>query len=201
MTTTNFFYNKAFEIEGVYIPDFQLKSGRLVRIYISNISYSFLGFDLTIELIQRFQRKKPDLHWAKNYSQNRIIEYLKPLTVGRYLTKKMQIDASSASRIINEIGIKSTDKFDYLSFTHRKALIIKALFEKNDEIILDYTGISNEGISFLEQIVNSEIEKGKSAIAFDNLSYITEQEPFQNIQRIEITVPDTVKKAKELRNN
>jgi hypothetical protein len=40
--------------------------------------------------------------------------------------------------------------------------------------------------------VNSEIEKGKSAIAFDRLEFKAENEPFENIKTIEITVPNNV---------
>uniref|UniRef100_UPI001F19ED8E hypothetical protein n=2 Tax=Flavobacteriaceae TaxID=49546 RepID=UPI001F19ED8E len=97
-----------------------------------------------------------------------------------------------AKRITEEIGIGLTDKFEHLSFTNKKALIIKALFDQNDSIILDYYGVDAIGIGNLEKLVNSEIVKGKSAIAFDRLEFKVDYEPYENIEPIKITVPNTV---------
>lgn len=192
--TNSTFHNKGFEINGVSVPEFELKSGNLIRIYIPNFDSENqpLGFDLTIELIKYFQNKKSDFHWAKNYRQNTITELLNPLTVEKYLMNKVQIDKQNAKQIANEIGINLTDRFEHLNFTKKKALIIKSLFEQNDSIILDYYGVDALGIGFLESLVNSEIEKGKSAIAFDRLEFKANNEPFENIKIIEITVPNNV---------
>ncbi len=192
--TNSIFHNKEFEINGISVPEFELKSGNLIRIYIPNFDseHQPLGFDLTIELIKHFQNKKSDFHWAKNYRQNTTAELLNPLTAEKYLINKMRIDKQNAKRIVEEIGINLTDKFEHLSFTNKKALIIKALFELNDSIILDYYGVDAIGIGFLESLLNSEIEKGKSAIAFDRLEFKADIEPFENIKTIEITVPNNV---------
>ena len=192
--TNSIFHNEEFEINGVSVPEFELKSGNLIRIYVPNFDSENqpLGFDLTIELIKHFQNRKSDFHWAKNYRQNTIAELLNPLTAEKYLMNKMRIDKQNAKQIVGEIGINLTDRFEHLSFTNKKALIIKALFEQNDSIILDYYGVDAIGIGFLESLVNSEIEKGKSAIAFDRLEFKADNEPFENIKTIEITVPNNV---------
>jgi hypothetical protein len=117
---------------------------------------------------------------------------LNPLTVDKYLRNKMRIDRETSKRITDEIGINLTDKFELLSFTNKKGLIIKALFEKYNSIILDYYGVDVFGIQPLEKLVNSEIEKGKSAIAFGRLEYIIDKEPFDNIKRIKIIAPNSV---------
>ena len=104
----------------------------------------------------------------------------------------MQIDKLTAKRIAEEIGINLNEKFEYLSFKNKKALIIKASFEKNDSILLDYYGVDAMGINFLENLINTEIEKGKSAIPFDNLQFANEKEPYENIKPIKITVPNKV---------
>ncbi|WP_109097867.1 hypothetical protein [Aquimarina sp. AU58] len=186
--TSSIFHNKEFEINGISIPEFELKNGNLIRIYIPNfdIESSPLGFDLAIELIKCFQNQKTDFPWAKNYRQHTVMKLLTPLSVGKYLTNKMRIDESNAKRIAEEIGISLKDKLEHLSFTNRKALIIKALFHKNDSIILDYYGVDAKGIEFLESLVNSEIENGKSAIAFDRLEFKIDQEPYCNIVPIAI---------------
>ncbi|MCF2875194.1 MULTISPECIES: hypothetical protein [unclassified Tenacibaculum] len=179
------FHNKEFELYGISVPEFELKKGKLIRLYIP--STRIIGFDLTIELIKHFQNKNENLPWTKNYSQNSILEKLFPLTVEMYLIKKKKIDKQNAIRIVEEIGIKLNDKFEEIGFINRKALIIKALFEKNNSILIDYYGADAIGIKKLEQIVNTEIEKGKTGIAFDLLEYIEEKEPYENIERIKIT--------------
>ncbi|WP_109301194.1 hypothetical protein [Aquimarina sp. AU474] len=186
--TNTFFHNEEFEINGISIPEFELKNGNLIRIYIPNFDRKHLplGFDLAIELIKRFQNQEPDFPWAKNYRQGTLMELINPLTVNKYLINKMRIDKLRAKRIAEEIGINLKDKLGFLSFTNRKALITKALFDKNDSIILDYYGVDANGIGFLESLVNSEIENGKSAIVFDRLEFKADKEPFQNIIPIEI---------------
>ncbi|PKV52785.1 hypothetical protein ATE84_4912 [Aquimarina sp. MAR_2010_214] len=186
--TNSIFHNKEFKINGISIPEFELKNGNLIRIYIPNFDAKNLplGFDLAIELIKRFQNQKTDFPWAKNYRQHTVMELLNSLTVNKYLINKMRIDKSKAKKIAEEIGISLKDKFEHLSFTNRKALIIKALFDKNDSVILDYYGVDANGIRFLERLVNSEIENDKSAIAFDRFEFKANQEPFQNIIPIEI---------------
>ncbi|TPN86834.1 hypothetical protein [Aquimarina algicola] len=186
--TNTIFHNQEFKINGISIPEFELKSGNLIRIYTPNFDkkYMPLGFDLTIELIKRFQNQEPNLPWAKNYQQKTFIELMSPLTVNKYLVHKMRIEKLRAKKIVEEIGINLKDKLGLLSFTNRKALIIKALLDRNDSIILDYYGVDANGIGFLENLVNSEIENGKSVIAFDRLEFKADKEPFENIIPIEI---------------
>lgn len=192
---SSIFYNKQFEVHGISVPAFELRSGSLIRIYVPNFSAKNLplGFDVTIELIKRFQNQEPHFPWAKNYRQNIVMEFLNPLTVKKYLVNKMRIDKAIAQRIAKEVGIALDEKFEHLSFTNKKALIIKTYFEKNDSILLDYYGIDAAGIKFLEKIVNTEIEKGKSAIAFDNLQFANTKEPYENIKPVKITVPNNVR--------
>ena len=188
------FHSKEFELNGISVPEFELQSGNLIRIYIPNFDTKNqpLGFDLTIELIMHFQNQKSDFAWAKNYRQNSITELINPLTVEKYLINKMRIEKLTAKNIADEIGIELVDKFEHLNFANKKALIIKALFEKNECIMLDYYGVDAIGIGFLENLVNLEIEKGKSAIAFDRLEFKADKEPYENIEPIKITVPNNV---------
>lgn len=192
--TKNIFYSKEFIINGISIPEFELTQGNLIRFYIPNFDKQGkpLGFDLTIDLIKHFQNQKSELRWAKNFNRNSFLELLKPLTVNNYLTKTMDVDPLNAKTITKDIGIELTDKVEQLSFTVKKALTIKALFDKNETIILDYNGVGALEIESLERLVNTEIEMGKSAIAFDRLEYKADNEPYKNIKPIKITVPNTM---------
>jgi len=193
---TEVFHIPEFEIKGIRMPEFKLKKGNLIRVYTPYLDSNNipLGFDLNIELIKVLQSKKTDLPWAKNYSQSRVMDFLRPLTVKRYLLKKMRITHNDALKIVNEIEINFNDKFEHLNFTKRKALIIKATFNKSNVILLDYLGVSADGIQFLEKLVNTEIEKGKSAIAFDRIEFAIDKEPYENITQIKIHVPNNTYK-------
>lgn len=175
----NIFHSENFEIHGIQIPDFELKSWNLIRIYIPNFinENKSLGFDLAIELIKRFQKKKTNLPWAKNHKQNSFSSFFNPLTVYKYLMDKIKIDKVNSERIIKQLKLNPNEKYTHLSFTDKKALSIKAHFEKNDFILLDYYGVPAGEIEILEKIVNADIEKGKSAIAFDNLQFAHKEEP------------------------
>ncbi|WP_298425910.1 hypothetical protein [uncultured Kordia sp.] len=184
------FHAEAFDIEGIQIPEITATKGRLIRMYIPFYSQKRvpLHLDLTLRIIEHFQNLQPNLYWAKHYSPNRYIELIRPLTVERYLTHKMKLDTHIAIQIATDLNINLKDRFEHIEFVKKRALIIKALFQKNDCILLDYYAIDVSSIKFLETVVNTEIEKGKSAIAFDNLQFAEETEPFTNIHRIEIHV-------------
>lgn len=124
------FYNKEFELNGVTVPEFELRSGNLIRIYIPNFGAQnqTLGLDFTLDLIKRFQSQKTDFPWTKIYRQNTVSEFLNSLTVSKYLIKKMQIDKLTAKKITEEIGIDLHEKFEYLSFKYKKGINYKSLF-------------------------------------------------------------------------
>jgi ABC-type branched-subunit amino acid transport system ATPase component len=178
------FHSKQFNIEGIQIPEFSLSKGELIRIYIPNFNSSKnkLGFDLTIQLVKHFQ----NFPWAKNYSQNILYEFIKSLTVRRYLINKMDIEEKKVVEICQLLKINQTCRLNLLSHTKRKALIITALFANNDIILLDYYGVDQQSLKYLEEIINIEIEKGKSAIGFDNLEFDEGIEPYNNISPIKI---------------
>lgn len=192
--TNSTFHNNEFEVNGVSVPEFSLNSGKLIRIYVpfAGGNNSVLGHNLTKKLIKQFQSQKTDFPFAENYRKQIISEFISPLTVSKFLNNKMRIEKQIGKKIVDEIGINLSDKLEHLSLTNKKALIIKCIFEKNDLIIFDYYGIGANGIRFLERLVNSEIEKGKSGIALDRLEYVTEKEPFENITQIKLTVPNNV---------
>ena len=159
---SDIFHSKQFDIKSISIPKFELKNGKLIRFYIPDTR--IIGFDLTIELIKYFQTKNKNLPWAKHYDSSSMWRRIYPLTVKSYLVRKHKIDNQVAERIAAEIGIRLEDKLEHLNHINRKSLVIKALFEKNDFILIDYYGVDAIGIKKIEHIVNSEIEKGKKQL-------------------------------------
>ena len=179
------FHSKPFKIEGIQIPEIVLTKGKLVRLYIPNLIKKDVHKDLKLRIINHFQNKD-HVPWAKNFSSNSLIEKLYPLTVERYLLRVMKLDKYLAIQAIEEIEVNFEDRFHYLDHIKKRALIIKANFLKYDVILFDYYAIGALGIKFIENVVNTEIEKGKSAIAFDILQYMEDYEPFSNIQRLTV---------------
>ncbi|MCG8391017.1 MAG: hypothetical protein MJA30_36040 [Cytophagales bacterium] len=184
------FHSEEFIHNRVRIPGFTLSAGSLIRIYIPNFDRAnrTLGMGLAFELIAHFQNKWPRLKWAKNYSQPRLPALIWPITVARYLRHIMQLDVQSAGGIAKKLQVSLKDKFESLDFKTRKALTILAAYQNHDTILFDYYGIDALSIEFLENLVNDEIETGKSAIAFDNLQYAPGKEPFENIVPIKISI-------------
>ncbi|WP_298516617.1 hypothetical protein [uncultured Kordia sp.] len=177
------FYSKPFKIEGIQIPEIVLTKGKLVRLYVPNLIKKDVPIDLKLKIINHFQNKD-HLPWAKNFSPDSFIEKFYPLTVERYLLKVMKLNKYKAIQAIEEIEVNFEDRFNYLDHIKKRALIIKANFLKHDVILFDYYAIGLLGAKLIENIVNTEIEKGKSAIAFDSLEYMEAYEPFANIQRL-----------------
>lgn len=182
------FHSLPFDLNGINIPEFELNSGNLIRIYIPNFHQSdrTLGMDFSLELANHFQKKWPEMKWVKNYSQNKIQALIQPITVERYLRRIVKIDSLSADRIVEKLNVSLKNKFESLGFKTRKALSILAAFCNHKTILFDYYGIDAKSMEFLEAVINSEIGSDKSAIALDNLQYATKKEPFENIIPIKI---------------
>ncbi len=192
--SSTIFHSQKFEIGGILIPEFELKNGDLIRFYIPNFSPGNipLGHGLAIELIKRFQTINKQFIWAKDFRQISLHRLLRPLTVKKFLINEKSIDLQTATCIADDIGISLNDKLERINITSKKALMVKAAFQKSALVLFDYYGIDASGIRFFEKLVNTEIEKGKSAIAFDRLEYVVHQEPYENIVPIKIRVPGTV---------
>ncbi|MDO1452016.1 hypothetical protein Q0590_37450 [Rhodocytophaga aerolata] len=186
--------SQGFIIRGYLIPPFELKSGKLIRIYIPNFSENneILGVDLATELIEVFKQSRPEkglivkesLPYAKNYAQNRLAEKLFPLSVQKYLTTNLKVPKEEAESIISELGIEPSRRLDKISFTERKYLTISGLYSSNEAIMFDYYGVDAMNIELVNRLIKSKVSKGKCAIGFDNLQYMETNEPFENVERL-----------------
>lgn len=186
------FHNKEFEIKGIRVPAFRLQPGKLIRVYVPNhdAQSNPLGHNFCITLIKRFKKQNPDLHWVKDYSARRIFSFLPSPTVEKYLTRKLHIPPKKAYEIMELLEIDSHKKMDHLILGKRKALIMKAVFQKAESILFDYYGVGAAEIDLLEKTINEEIENGKAAIGFDRLEYAVEKEPYENIEPVNVIVPN-----------
>jgi hypothetical protein len=182
------FYSKPFTIHGFHIPEIVVTKGKLVRIYVPNCLKYKVPKDLDISevIADHFLQVDPFLMLVKHFDYHTFWERIKPLTVEHYLLQRMNLEPYKALQIAEEMDVDLKDRFSDIGATKRRTLTIKAHFQKFDCIVFDYYAIDALGIKFMEDMINTEIEKGKSAIAFDNLAYMEDSEPYANIQRVEI---------------
>ena len=181
-------------MRGYYVPPFEVKPRKLIRIYIPNFSRinEPLGFDLALELIDLFSKKKAvsgldvslPIPYAKNYQQSFWEKNILIRNAKRYLIKKFSIIPLEADYILLRLGIESNESMSRLGFGKRKALTIKGLVTCNEAVTFDYYGISFDSIDKINYVIKQELDNRKSFIGFDNLQYMGETEPYDCFERI-----------------
>ncbi|WP_024771853.1 hypothetical protein [Aquimarina macrocephali] len=188
------FHNKKFELNGVPIPDFELVSGKIIKVYVPNFDSenNGLGYKFCLHLSERFKNQNSELMWIKEYSETRFRKFLKPISVGDFIIDQLKTDYQTAQNISEYLELDFNEKVKNLILGKGKALAIKCNFEKYNMLIFDYYGIGASEIDYVERIVNSEIRKGKSAIIFDRLEFQRKKELYENIEPIKIKVPNAI---------
>lgn len=184
------FHSSSFEFKGIPIPEFNLKSGKLIRLCVPNFDSmgNSLVHEFRFELLRHYEKEIPKAMWSKEYEENLFRRYLNPLTVENYIRKKMNTDRITAKSISDYLELNCKEKIYKLILGKRKALAIKCDFEKHDTLIFDYYGVGANEIQYLEKIVDSEIKKGKCGIAIDRLGFYQKDEVNKSIEQIKITV-------------
>ncbi|MEM7036300.1 MAG: hypothetical protein AAF570_04910 [Bacteroidota bacterium] len=185
--TNRVFHAQSIEKLGTTFPEFELGSGKLIRIYVRNwhpIRYTSMRFELTEELTRRFQQQYQDLPYSPRSYRKRFYEFCFPMRVRKYLIKKMQLSDQVAKRIAAEAGVDLDAPMDRIDIIAQRVLMLKAHFAKHPMVIFDFHGIYAMGMPDMLHAVDLEIKKGKSAIAFDLFQYMEDDEPFDYIERV-----------------
>ncbi|WP_405207159.1 hypothetical protein [Aquimarina sp. LLG6339-5] len=195
--TNTIFHSSRFEFKGIPIPEFDIESGKLIRLCVPNFDSkgNSLVHDFRYGLLSHYEKEIPKVKWSKEYKESLFRRYINPLTVENYITKKLNTDRIKAKSIAEYLELNSKEKIDKLILGKRKALAIKCDFEKYETLIFDYYGVGANEIKYLERIIDNEIEKGKSGIAIDRLEFNQNDEINKNIERIKVTVGNKVYKT------
>ncbi|HEX8425732.1 hypothetical protein [Hymenobacter sp.] len=190
----NIIINKGFVIRGYYVPPFNLVPGKLIRIYIPNFSLlgETLGYDLALEIIRLFSKSQEwegikillPIPYAKNYNQNFWERNIIHQTAGRYLVKKFGATYNQVNDILDKFEVRTNECLSRMKFSDRKLLTIEGLFIRNRLLTFDYYGVSPVGVDKINYVIKQALDKGKCAIGLDNLQFIEEVEPYDNIERI-----------------
>jgi len=186
--TKSIFFSHQFEFKGNIVPEFELKSGKLIRICLPTfgLKNNYLVSPYRFELLKYFQNKIPNTKWSKEYSETVFRKLFKPLSVEDYIMKKLNYTKEQAKYMADYLELKVDEKVKKLIIGQGKALAIKCDFEKYDSLIFDYYGVGAGEIDYLERIVDAEIRNGKSAIVLDRLEFQVKEEVYDNIERIKI---------------
>tara|TARA_R110002111_G_C5872758_1_gene361665 strand:- start:172 stop:762 length:591 start_codon:yes stop_codon:yes gene_type:complete len=194
--TNAIFHSSEFEFKGIPIPEFNIESGKLIRLCVPN--YDSKGNDLVrnfrYELLNHFDNEIPNSKWSKEYSNSGFLKFWKSITVEDYIISKLNIDKTNAEMIAEYLEFDLKEKVEKLILGKRKALAIKCDFENHDTLIFDYYGVGANEFEYLEKIVDVEIKKGKRGIVIDRLEFNQKEETNKNINRAKITVGNNVYK-------
>jgi hypothetical protein len=188
--TNLIFHSQNFIFKGIPIPEFNIIEGRLVRLCLPNFDSVGNGMviEFRFELLNHFEKIIPKLKWSKEYSENRIIRLLKPISVGKYISRELNIDKEKAETLANYLELDINEKVKKLRIGKSKALALVCDFQKYDLLIYDYYGLGADEFEYLEKIIITELAKGKSAIALDRLEFQIKEEIYKNVDRVKITV-------------
>ncbi|WP_299621568.1 hypothetical protein [uncultured Tenacibaculum sp.] len=188
MSNKIIFHSQKFKLQGIDIPEFQLEKGKLVTICIPNTDSKgrCLVHDFRYDLLHHLAENVPNAKLITDFQENKLISLFNAITVENYIMKSLDIDKNKAIDIAKELQIKPKEKVKNLILGQQKALMIKCDFEKYTTLVFDYYGVGAMACENLEQIVDTEISKGKSGIVLDRLEYNCNEETNQNITQIKI---------------
>ncbi len=187
--------NVGFTWKGFSVPPFVLYEGEMIRLWIPMARYpsqEIGGHEFSKELQKIFLGKHEiaevqiytSLPFADDICQSKISYFIAPLSVGQYLLKKRKLSSSVAEKIMHKLELAAHDVILQLTYSKRKSLSLMAMMADKICIIFDYYGLGPASEEELTELVREQIENGKSFIAFDNLDYLTEAEPYKFIKRI-----------------
>ncbi|BDD08077.1 hypothetical protein FUAX_05090 [Fulvitalea axinellae] len=163
--------SKSFDTDGIRIPAFEIENGQMIRFWVNVISknpnqknvYKIVETAKNILQLQL----DPNFHICKNQTfENPFLYYL--LTTGKYLKNTLGLDDKDIQYILNRFKINPDTRIRNLDSQQKKILSIVIGFHKNQYVIYDYYGFGPVQEKELTKFVMEELEKGKSAISFDN---------------------------------
>jgi hypothetical protein len=121
--TNIIFHNPKFEFKGISIPEFEMESGKLVRLCIPHFDSksNSLVQSFRYELLNHFEKIIPEIKWSKEYSESVFGKFMKSPTVKNYITEKLNVDETITKIIAECLELDSKEKVNKLTIGKRKA--------------------------------------------------------------------------------
>ncbi|MFK7907371.1 MAG: hypothetical protein AB8B69_19710 [Chitinophagales bacterium] len=171
--------SNGFTIGGYKTPAFTLREGEMLRIWVEIVPHSTKNPDgywtakQMQETIERMSFDKKEVKACPNKVKRGFVDWLKPISVENYAKKHFGWSPKEIDRNLSPLGIKPTYLLKNLGVAHQKVFAIVCGFQEDSIPCFDYYGLSPDSTKGLTNYVKRELKKGRSAIAFDNLSYKT----------------------------
>jgi len=163
--------SRGFQLNGYYIPPFELYERELLGIYLENKSDSHIIYDKIVKLFC-FESEYPieinkTLDYAKHFRQNIFRQKFKPVTVGEYLNKNANPKSNLFNTIYEIDYINPKTRIETLPGNPRRLLTLSALISKSTNIIFDTIAQDSEGIkTTLDFVHENVVNQNGSAIWF-----------------------------------
>ena len=183
-----------FEWKGFYVPAFTLCKGEMVRLWIQIIppEGNISGYQLAKEIRSILIRRKSisglsiysNISFAEDINESRIKSLIAPLKVAGYLRKKRKLSREVSDSIMQKLQLSGREKMTEVQSKNRRLLSIASLYEAESCVAFDYYGLCPTAEEAVTELIKDKTNQGKSAIAFDNLYYLTQKEPYAFIKRV-----------------
>jgi hypothetical protein len=173
---------RGIELDNFVIPPFTFNHGEMLRLWIQILPRD--GYELCKKLIYIFNKSilqkgidvNEKVEFVDVIKENKLQKWISPLTVENYLRKNIGLKNIEIEETLKEFGIEPKQWIKKIDHYTQKALTISALFKKTNCLSFDYYGLGALPEIEITDLIIKEINSGKSAISFDNLFYLTENE-------------------------
>lgn len=115
-----------------------------------------------------------------------FFDFIQPITLDDYLRTRFNLNTKAINEKLSFFSLKPEWKVKNLGYAHQKIFAIICEFPKERIVSFDYYGFAPDSEEQLTKYVKAELEKGKSAISFDNLYYKPENPDSERIKNLDI---------------
>ncbi|MDX5442585.1 MAG: hypothetical protein LPJ89_02245 [Hymenobacteraceae bacterium] len=184
--------NQGFYLNGFELPTFSLSQGEMVRFWVEVVPQSETVTDgywvpgKLIENIQVARLSKGIKRICPARVKRSFFDFIQPVTLQDYLRNKFKLSATAIEEKLSFFSLEPKWKVKDLGYAHQKIFAIICEFQKESIVSFDYYGLAPDTEKQLTNYVKAELEKGKSAISFDNLYYKPDNPDSEKITNLDI---------------
>jgi len=171
--------SSGFEIDGFYIPPFELNKGELLNLIIFSGGH-FFDLERKLRVIFSGKQKQEQilidqpLQFVENFYDFNYRRFLIPITVQKFLNKSANIEQIDKIDIWKDFNYSKTTKLITIPNYDRRLLALISALSNSKNLMFDLTGIDpKNAISFLKKI-KKITNDGGSAIFINNFDDETE---------------------------
>lgn len=165
--------SEGLTIDKFYIPPFTVDNGDIVIIELPNGPYFTEVLFQMVDILTRRQEVsdvtvKSDFKFVEHIVETGWTRFLRPMTVGRYIKGKGNLDDNTSNRIYGLCDLKSTTEIRRMPGNHRKLLSMLTTLSWTNNIIIDLLGVDPIGGDTAYNLAKENVSKGGTVILLDN---------------------------------